>query len=654
MFGRMKLRGRLVAIGICVLSVPMLAIFAVVYRQNTRVAAACKEESNAQSTENLEHVIRGAVSLCQVQEQLIQRQVDASLKVAKHVLLSTGTVRFDAAQRVTWTATNQESKTTGTVDLPQMLVGDQWLGMHTTFDEAAPIVDAAKALVGGTCTIFQRMNPAGDMLRVATNVKKKDGARAIGTYIPVTAADGTPNKILAAVLKGDAFRGRAFVVDRWYVAAYEPIVDASKQVVGMLYVGVPQEEMTTLRNAITSITLGKTGYVYVLDSSGHYVVSRGGKRDGEDISQSRDANGNLFIQEIVRKAKALKPGELADYDYYWPDADNNNIPRRKIVKLAYFAPWDWVIGGGSYEDEFYRSRDRVAAISKNGQRGLLLVCSISLVCAIVLWFLVASKIAKRLRRISATLSQGSKEIAKASTEVAGASQSLAQGASEQAAAIGQTTAAMQSMSLSTEGNAKTAGEASALSEQATAAVRESDQSMHRMSSAIGEIQQSATETAKIIRVIDEIAFQTNLLALNAAVEAARAGEAGKGFAVVAEEVRNLAIRSADAAKNTTAMIEASVGRAQAGVTITDQVAKSLAQISSSTTQVAALVTQIASASQQQAEGISQVNSSVSQMDKVTQSSAACAEESAAASEQLAAQAHELDTVVTELQDIVGV
>jgi methyl-accepting chemotaxis protein len=177
--------------------------------------------------------------------------------------------------------------------------------------------------------------------------------------------------------------------------------------------------------------------------------------------------------------------------------------------------------------------------------------------------------------------------------------------------------------------------------------------MKRMTEAIDKIKNSASETAKIIKTIDEIAFQTNLLALNAAVEAARAGEAGKGFAVVAEEVRNLARRSAEAAKNTADLIEGSQKNAEAGVAVTAEVAKNLVGIKDNAGKVATLIAEIAAASKEQSQGIDQVNTAVSEMDKIVQKNAANAEESASASEELTSQAQELSAMVDQLVGIVG-
>jgi methyl-accepting chemotaxis protein len=289
---------------------------------------------------------------------------------------------------------------------------------------------------------------------------------------------------------------------------------------------------------------------------------------------------------------------------------------------------------------------------KSGQTGVIVGVISAILAAIGIAFVTIRAINTILKQIAADLSSGSEQVASASSQVSSSSQALAQGASEQAASLEETSSALEEMSSMTKKNAESAQQAAGLAGEAKGAADKGNTEMARMGTAIAEIEKSATETAKIIKVIDEIAFQTNLLALNAAVEAARAGEAGKGFAVVAEEVRNLAMRSAEAAKNTAAMIEESVKNAKNGVNIASEVGKTLAEITGSNEKVNALISEIAAASAEQAQGIGQVNTAVTQMDKVTQSNAAAAEESASASEELSSQAMELNGVVATLMQLV--
>jgi len=277
----------------------------------------------------------------------------------------------------------------------------------------------------------------------------------------------------------------------------------------------------------------------------------------------------------------------------------------------------------------------------------------SVIVGSVLAFFIARGIIKALHKVINTLSEGSDQVSSAASQVSAASQSLAEGTTEQAAGLEETSSSLEEMSSMTKQNADNAQQANTLASQASQTATNGTEAMNRMDTAIQDIQKSSDETAKIIKVIDEIAFQTNLLALNAAVEAARAGEAGKGFAVVAEEVRNLAMRSAEAAKNTATMIEGSVKNANAGVDIAGEVSKVLNEIVSGIGKTSDLVGEIAAASQEQAQGIDQVNTAVTQMDKVTQQNAANAEESASASEELNAQAESLNHVVGDLLTLVG-
>jgi methyl-accepting chemotaxis protein len=241
---------------------------------------------------------------------------------------------------------------------------------------------------------------------------------------------------------------------------------------------------------------------------------------------------------------------------------------------------------------------------------------------------------------------GADQIASAAGQIGTGAQSLAQGTSQQASSLEEVSSSLQEMNAMTRQNAANAKEARGIAEATKTSAENGVNSMGRLSAAMDLIKKSSDDTAKIIKTIDEIAFQTNLLALNAAVEAARAGEAGKGFAVVAEEVRNLAMRSAEAAKNTANMIEGSVKNAENGVTINEEVMKNLEEINGHAKRVSEVMAEIAAASDQQSQGVGQVNTAMEQMNQLTQQNAANSEESASASEELSAQAQEMKAMVS--------
>ncbi len=255
-----------------------------------------------------------------------------------------------------------------------------------------------------------------------------------------------------------------------------------------------------------------------------------------------------------------------------------------------------------------------------------------------------------LRDVRETLNHVSME----SIQVHSSSQQLADGASSQASSLEETSSSLEELSSMTKQNADNAAQARAMMQEASQIVNKVNKHMDDMAKAIAEITKSSEETGKIIKTIDEIAFQTNLLALNAAVEAARAGEAGAGFAVVADEVRNLAMRSAEAAKNTSQLIENTMKAVKNGNELTSSTQAAFKDNMESSAKISQLVDEIATASQEQAHGIAQINRAVADMDKITQQAALTAETSAKASNSMNAEVLRLKGHVDLLVKLVGI
>ncbi len=251
------------------------------------------------------------------------------------------------------------------------------------------------------------------------------------------------------------------------------------------------------------------------------------------------------------------------------------------------------------------------------------------------------------------VSMATEQVASAGMQIASGSQSLAEGSSEQAASLEEVSSSLLEMTSSSTQAAANAQSARDMSDNTLVRVSEGRASMQRLTESIEQIRVSSDQTARIVKTIDEIAFQTNLLALNAAVEAARAGDAGRGFAVVAEEVRSLAIRSAEAAKSTSALIETSVQNAHGGVTLNAEVTQKLDQIETEVRRVGEMVREIASAGEHQRDGVQQISAAVTQLNVVTQSVAANAEESASAAEELSGQSTTLSSLVQTFEISAG-
>jgi hypothetical protein len=368
-------------------------------------------------------------------------------------------------------------------------------------------------------------------------------------------------------------------------------------------------------------------------------------------------------------AKGLSAGVLKNYQTLQADGVEDAAGQWRVeISEVRFQDVELEDGGNFFQgvlplhDRNGRFTGAVAAlqdasIAKAGALQMIrLLAAVCLVCLLVIIpcaYLFSSTLIKSIHRIIRTLSETSHKLAAVSSQASNASQTMAEGASQQAASLEETSASIKQITTMTRENAANGEKAEQATKETNGSLKSSNDAILRLSASMEAIAKAGMEASEIIKTIDEIAFQTNLLALNAAVEAARAGETGAGFAVVAGEVRNLAVRATDAARETAQRIEAIVRKISSGSEQLDAAVKAVTGADRSATATVGLIVDIASASAQQADSIQQIDRAVSQMDDVVQRHAANSEESAAAAEELEQLAVLMRHLVTDLVSVVG-
>ena len=548
--------------------------------------------------------------------------------------------------------------------VPTLTIGGKPLNLDFT------LPDRFTRQTGGNATIF--VASGDDFVRISTSVKKENGERAVGTVLDRT------GPAYAALREGKPYVGIARLFGKQFMTDYEPIRDAAGKVVGILYVGLDIDaNVAALRERIKKMKVGDTGYYFVLDAKpgktqGDLIVHP--VKEGKNILASRDADGHEFIKEMIEKKEGL-------VTYPWQNAEaGETSPRMKVAAFKLFKEWNWLIAGGTYEDEITKE----AASLRN--RYILIGLAALAIFAAILHTVMKRTVtrplelardaavriaqgdltvrvpvdrsdeigllAEAMNSISSGLSSvvgqvrtGAEQIANASGEISSGNLDLCTRTEQQAANLASTANSMQDLTETVRRNAGDTHEANQLAVNTSIVAQEGGRMVRQVISTMDTIKASSGKIGDIIGVIDGIAFQTNILALNAAVEAARAGEQGRGFAVVATEVRNLAQRSAAAAKEIKDLIVASTSEVDAGSRIVQEAGVTMNEVLSSAEKVTAIMGRISTANATQSTGIEHVNRSIGEMDQVTQQNAALVEEASAAAQAMQEQADQLARAV---------
>ena len=414
----MRVGSKITLLSFSMVALTILILIAIVFIQKSRLSPKLGSYLDQQAYSEADKLVQTILDTCAGSEAQSRASLDHCLGVLGEMVQRQGAVTLNPSEKVAWDVEDAVTHQSKRVELPKLMLGTNWLGQNFTTNTPSFVVDETHKFADCSATIFQRINDAGDFARVATSNLKTNGTRGIGTVLSAVNANGTPNPIIETVLKGGTYRGRSLVVGSWHYSAYEPIWDPSHTtVIGIMGVGTDLgDAVAAVRSSVLKVRLGKTGYMFVLGSKGalrgQYIVSQNGKRDGESVWETKDENGNLMVQEIVKKGTEAGVGKTALVEYLWKDA-GTTMARQKFAAVGYYEPWDWVVGASAYYDEY---REAQSAAMNTLTQMLWWTAGVATLLAIVA-FVVSSRLSRSITKPLNVLANTADRVAKGDNTV---------------------------------------------------------------------------------------------------------------------------------------------------------------------------------------------------------------------------------------------
>jgi methyl-accepting chemotaxis protein len=551
---RLTLRQQIAALGTLTALLATIVVAILVLINERRTSSSVSEEVTAIMQDRLARNAEKTYSICKLSQDFVQMAVDTSLNFGDAAIKQAGGIQ-QTGRSISRNAINQYTRVASTVTAPLWSIEGTPLIDERSFEHRIPIIDDISKQTGETVTVFQRLNQAGDMLRVATTVADTDGKRAVGFYIPAIMPDGSQNAVVQTVLAGQTFRGRAYVVNAWYVTAYEPMRNKAGDIIGMFYVGMKQEGLTALRDAITGQSKG--------GSHSNIAVYYGPHSQNFSKMVVIEPNGigaateSKWLPDVFSKAPALNDGGSGEVHVTNPIGGSE-----VIIHYTYFRPWDWIIvaigDSKDYEGATATVRARFSELLLQSIIGGLA----ALVFGAVFAYFISRRITSPMADLSINLTSSATQISSSALHQQESVTTLMASSNQIASAAKEISATSQELLRTMVDIAEAAERTAGLAHEGRQGLKGMESSMQALSSAsdsisskLAAIRSKASRINSVVTAITKVADQTNLLSLNASIEAEKAGEAGAGFAVVAREIRRLADQSAIATLDIEQIVE---------------------------------------------------------------------------------------------------